>query len=286
LDAYVGTSDEIVREFLVESYEHLDQLDQDLVALEGRPGSRELLSRIFRTIHTIKGTCGFLAFGRLESLTHAGESLLSELRDGRRGMDQPTTDVLLAMVDTVRKILASIETSGLEGDIGVEAVIEAIGAVLQDPGPQVLPDVGIAAVQNTAVATTSVRSAAGGAEPSTDDPGRAIASDSAIRVDVEVLDDLMRQVGELVLARNQITALVGGQLDADLVRASQRLSLIATELQDRPWRRGCSRWAICGPRCPGLFVTWQPPVAARCASRWLAPTPSSTAPCLRRSRIR
>ena len=228
----MGTSDEIVREFLVESYENLDQLDQDLVALEGHPGSRELLSRVFRTIHTIKGTCGFLAFGRLESLTHAGESLLSELREGRRGMDQPTTDVLLAMVDTVRKILASIETSGLEGDIGVEAVIEAIGAVLQEPGPQLLPDVGIPAVQSPAAATTPVRSGAGGAEPSTDDPGRTSASDSAIRVDVEVLDDLMRQVGELVLARNQITALAGGQHDGDLVRASQRLSLIATELQE------------------------------------------------------
>jgi two-component system chemotaxis sensor kinase CheA len=174
LEAYVGTSDEIVREFLVESYENLDQLDQDLVALEWHPGSRELLSRVFRTIHTIKGTCGFLAFGRLESLTHAGESLLSELREGRRAMDQPTTDVLLAMVDTVRKILASIETCGLEGDIAVDAVIEAIGAVLQDPESHVCPEVGISS--NTAVPST-----ADGAEPSTDDPGRASASDSAIR---------------------------------------------------------------------------------------------------------
>ena len=221
----MGTSDEIVREFLVESYENLDQLDQDLVALEGHPGSRELLSRVFRTIHTIKGTCGFLAFGRLESLTHAGESLLSELRDGRRVMDQPTTDVLLAMVDTVRKILASIETCGLEGDIAVDDVIEAIGSVLRDPGSHVSREVGISS-------RAAVQSTVEGAEPSTDDPGRASASDSAIRVDVEVLDDLMRQVGELVLARNQIGRLVVGQLDADLIRASQRLSLIASELQE------------------------------------------------------
>jgi two-component system chemotaxis sensor kinase CheA len=55
LEAYVGTSDEIVREFLVESYENLDQLDQGRVALEGHLGSRELLSRVFRTIHTIQG---------------------------------------------------------------------------------------------------------------------------------------------------------------------------------------------------------------------------------------
>ncbi len=74
--------DDIVHEFLVESHENLDQLDSDLVALEGSPGSRELLSSVFRTIHTIKGTSGFLAFSRLESLTHVGESLLVELRDG------------------------------------------------------------------------------------------------------------------------------------------------------------------------------------------------------------
>ena len=58
---------DIVQEFLVESHENLDQLDRDLVALEQQPGSRELLSSIFRTIHTIKGTSGFLAFNRLES---------------------------------------------------------------------------------------------------------------------------------------------------------------------------------------------------------------------------
>jgi two-component system chemotaxis sensor kinase CheA len=242
LEAYVGTSDEIVREFLVESYENLDQLDQDLVALEGHPGSRELLSRVFRTIHTIKGTCGFLAFGRLEALTHAGESLLSELRDGRRAMNQPTTDVLLAMVDTVREILACIETSGVEGDIAVDAVIEQIRGVLGDPGTQTSLDEDIRDgdirdedildedILDLDISDGDIPVADVG--PSSDVPGRVTASDSAIRVDVEVLDDLMRQVGELLLARNQISRLVGGQLDADLIRASQHLSLIASELQD------------------------------------------------------
>ena len=73
--------DEIVQEFLVESHENLDQLDRDFVALEQEPGSRELLSSIFRTIHTIKGTSGFLALHRLESLTHVGENVLSRLRE-------------------------------------------------------------------------------------------------------------------------------------------------------------------------------------------------------------
>ncbi|TCO79691.1 Hpt domain-containing protein, partial [Plasticicumulans lactativorans] len=74
--------DDIVREFLAESNENLDRLDNELVALETAPDDRDTLASIFRTIHTIKGTCGFLGFGRLEKVAHAGENLLSKLRDG------------------------------------------------------------------------------------------------------------------------------------------------------------------------------------------------------------
>jgi two-component system chemotaxis sensor kinase CheA len=70
----------IIKEFLVESYENLDRLDQDLVVLEKDPANRDTLASIFRTIHTIKGTSGFLAFNQLEAVTHAGESLGSSQR--------------------------------------------------------------------------------------------------------------------------------------------------------------------------------------------------------------
>src|SRR5690242_21031895 len=96
--------DDIVQEFLIESHENLDQLDRDLVELEQHPGSRELLSSIFRTIHTIKGTSGFLALGRLERLTHVVETLLSRLRDGEVSMTPPIAEALLRMVDTVRAL--------------------------------------------------------------------------------------------------------------------------------------------------------------------------------------
>ncbi|MCL2850147.1 MAG: chemotaxis protein CheA, partial [Micrococcales bacterium] len=122
-------SQEIVREFLVESYENLDQLDRDLVALESEPGSRALLSSIFRTVHTIKGTSGFLGMTRLERVTHVGESLLVELRDGQRMMDQATTDVLLSLTDTVRAILSSVETTSDEGDTDIDEVIATIEAI-------------------------------------------------------------------------------------------------------------------------------------------------------------
>ena len=78
--------DELVSEFLVESFENLDQLDQDLVVLEQDPCDLEVLKSIFRTIHTIKGSCAFFGYARLERLTHAGESLLSLLRDGALGL--------------------------------------------------------------------------------------------------------------------------------------------------------------------------------------------------------
>ncbi len=124
--------DDIVEEFLVESHENLDQLDSDLVALEQDPNSRERLSSIFRTIHTIKGTSGFLAFNRLEEVTHVGENMLSRLRDGELALTPARTSVLLQMVDTVRSLLTSIEASGGEGSVDVSAVVAAITAAMDD----------------------------------------------------------------------------------------------------------------------------------------------------------
>ncbi|HEX7106945.1 MAG TPA: Hpt domain-containing protein, partial [Acidothermaceae bacterium] len=127
--------DEIVREFLVESYENLDQLDRDLVGLEQEPDSRELLQSIFRTIHTIKGTSGFLAFGKLEALTHAGEGLLAKLRDGGLALNQERTTGLLDLVDAVRAILAAIETNGNEGDPDYTELVSRLTALQDAPPP-------------------------------------------------------------------------------------------------------------------------------------------------------
>ena len=106
---------EIVKDFLVESYENLDRLDRGLITLEKDPHNKEELAGIFRTIHTIKGTSGFLAFNQLEAVTHAGESLLAQLRDGVLQLTPEITTALLAMVDAVREMLASIEATGTEG---------------------------------------------------------------------------------------------------------------------------------------------------------------------------
>src|SRR4051794_5326447 len=115
--------EEVIAEFLVESHENLDQLDRDLITLEDRPDARDVLAGIFRTIHTIKGTCGFLGFGKLESVAHVGENLLSKLRDGKLRVNSDIVSGLLAMVDAVREILKNIETSGAEGDGDYSSII-------------------------------------------------------------------------------------------------------------------------------------------------------------------
>ena len=118
--------DEIVSEFLVESYESLDQLDRDLMALEETPDDRDRMSSIFRTIHTIKGTSGFLALSKLEKLTHVGESLLVPLRDGELTLTNDIANALLAMVDAVRSMLATIEQGQGEGEESYEDLIETL----------------------------------------------------------------------------------------------------------------------------------------------------------------
>ncbi len=133
---------EIVKEFLVESYENLDRLDRDLIALEKDPGNREILASVFRTIHTIKGTSGFLAFNQMGAVTHVGESLLARLRDGLLTLNAEITTALLAMVDAVRQMLGSIEASGNEGQRNDQELIATLTRLLQtkaeaepSPGP-------------------------------------------------------------------------------------------------------------------------------------------------------
>jgi two-component system chemotaxis sensor kinase CheA len=286
--------DEIVAEFLVESHENLDQLDTDLLALEQDPTSRELLGSVFRTIHTIKGTSGFLAFHRLEQITHVGEGLLSRLRDGRIQLTDARSTAMLQMVDAVRFLLAGIEQTGLEpeadhselktllegllddAETGSEASavaaevmndsaqqgiqsstsndteqlmafatssrVPAIGEVLIDAGlasreavelarlQQGMGDdrrIGEILVDHGGVSATAVTGALQAQE------ARRSVVESSVRVDVELLDTLMRMVGELVLSRNQLVSELDDQKDTALARSAQRLSLVTSELQEQ-----------------------------------------------------
>ena len=108
---------DIVQDFLVESYENLDRLDRELVGLEKNPHDRDALASVFRTIHTIKGTCGFLGFNKLEKVAHVGENLLTRLRDGQLTLNPELTTALLGMVDAVRQMLKEIQATGQDGQV-------------------------------------------------------------------------------------------------------------------------------------------------------------------------
>jgi two-component system chemotaxis sensor kinase CheA len=121
--------DDIVKDFLIESNENLDRLDQELVKLESDPTSRQLLDSIFRTIHTIKGSCGFLGFSHLEKVAHAGESLLSKLREGLLLLNSEITSALLAMVDAVRRMLNEIQATERDGENEYPEVLARLKAL-------------------------------------------------------------------------------------------------------------------------------------------------------------
>jgi two-component system, chemotaxis family, sensor kinase CheA len=258
-------SDDIVKEFLVESYENLDWLDRELITLEKNPSDREILGSIFRTIHTIKGTSGFLAFNKLGAVAHVGESLLGLLRDGQKALDRDITNALLAMVDAVRQILANIEATGAEGERDDDGLISRLTRLQEVPAEQVLSaepplptSIGDILMRRAGVTQAEILKAVetqkdgdprhmgeilveqGAARPADVVDALRVqqaargqsASDSTIRLDVRLLDQLMNLVGELVLARNQILQFAGSTEDSGLVATSQKLNLITTELQE------------------------------------------------------
>ncbi|HEX4902716.1 MAG TPA: chemotaxis protein CheA, partial [Acidimicrobiales bacterium] len=244
---------EIIDEFLVESHENLDRLDSELVALE-RDADPETLASIFRTIHTIKGTSGFLGFSVLERLTHVGEHLLSKLRDGELSVTEDGTSALLRMVDVVRELLHLVADAGTdaggppiddlvaelerlqhpsfgelvvaEGLVEQDAVDEAIRRQ-EDGDPRHIGELLVASGELDPDDVAEALQAQGATRERGSNP-----ADGVIRVDVGLLDDLMNLVGELVLARNQILQFTHAAGDSLLSATSQRLNLITTELQE------------------------------------------------------
>src|SRR6516225_9025700 len=107
---------EVIREFLLETHENLAQLDLDLVTLEKDPTERETLARVFRTLHTVKGTAGFLGLPKLQAVAHSGENLLGRLRAGEIEFGPETATALLSVVDAIKKILAALEASDGSGE--------------------------------------------------------------------------------------------------------------------------------------------------------------------------
>jgi two-component system chemotaxis sensor kinase CheA len=258
----MGEYDDVIAEFLVESREGLDQLDQDLVALEETPDDRDVLARIFRCFHTIKGTSGFLGFGRLEQLTHAGESLLSKMRDGELVADATITSALLDTVDAVRKMLVIVESTANDGNVDYSALTENLRALArgevpagaESPAAEAVedsppssqevaehqappPEVEHAQLASPSPAPQAAHEPAAAAVSSGQaddhgDSGRHAVVPENVRVEVALLDDLVDLAGELVLTRNHIVQLSKGREDAQLASAAQRLNFVTAQLQD------------------------------------------------------
>lgn len=122
----MGEFDDLIGDFLIESREHLEQLERDLLSLEKNPKDRVALVCIFRSIHTLKGNCGFLGFSKLESVAHAGENLLSLIRDERLDFNEDIATALLGLTDTVRNILQSLDNHGNEGDTNPSQLVQTL----------------------------------------------------------------------------------------------------------------------------------------------------------------
>ncbi len=245
---------DIVKEFLVESYENLDRLDRDLVGLEKNPQDRDALAGVFRTIHTIKGTCGFLGFNKLEKVAHVGENLLTRLREGQLRLNPELTTALLSMVDAIRQMLKQIESTGQDGDQDYPELRETLtrlqGSGAGDAGKvsTVAPPTQPMEDDSRPAPDQEVASSARGAQTpvgpgpakqeeslvaqSTPESRPRDATPETIRVGVNLLDKLMTLVGELVLARNQLLQFSNTLEDTHLQAISQRMNLIATELQE------------------------------------------------------
>ena len=254
----------LVQEFLVESEELLQRMDQDMVALESAPEDAELLNRIFRALHTIKGTSGFLGFEAVVRLSHRAEDVLNALRKGEAQLMRPTIDALLATRDFLGKMLSDIREGGLK-QYETHGLLKELEAALQSrKAPPALgellvkQDVISADTLDAVLAEQSVSP-----EPrrlgemlvekglaSQVDVGNALIKQKEIvkpasaaptmRVEAAKLDDLINLIGELVLERNCLLQMsrdlssgkVGlKELNSTLGQSSARLSFITEELQ-------------------------------------------------------
>jgi two-component system chemotaxis sensor kinase CheA len=239
--------DDLLRDFLAETNESLDVIDAELVRFERQPNDTGILDKIFRLVHTIKGTCGFVGLPRLEALAHAAETLMGRLREGAPVTSEAVT-LILRTIDRIKDILVVLEREGQEATGDDADLIGALERAAQGGGApdRVLgrgPDAQLEAfagalrrgeisgedLENVVRGGTAgpERSATPDAETS-----RGRLAGQSIRVSVETLEKLMTMVSELVLTRNQLLDIERRREDAEFKGPLQRLSSVTAALQD------------------------------------------------------
>ncbi|HET6420354.1 MAG TPA: chemotaxis protein CheA [Geobacteraceae bacterium] len=258
---------ELLEGFLTETTELLEKMDDDLVALEKTPGDMELLNSIFRSIHTVKGASSFLGFELLVKVTHKTEDVLNRLRKGELAVTPEIMDVILEAVDLVKLLVSDIKN----GDIverDVDAVVAALLPFLSEnagcraEAPTPASDIGTqrpdmektsqscpedalqpVVVDNAVGVEVAVESAlldkeAASAKvivPKNED----LSDNTTVRIDVKRLDDLMNQVGEMVLERNRMLQLNSDyqsnqnmpNFGEEMGKLAKRINFVTSELQ-------------------------------------------------------
>ncbi len=278
--------DDLLSEFLTETAESLETIDTELVRFESQPNDKDTLNNIFRLVHTIKGTCGFLGLPRLEAVAHAGETLLGKFRDGALPVTPSAVTLVLESIDQIKSLLEHLEGAGAEPDGSDDELIArledaAAGGLIggaeaapvlapgedklahiddedeeedsgipegidpsnwdADLGRELRPgEVSLADLEaafNSADGPAEIQNA----KPQEPEPQAAATNSGSdktplanqtIRVNVDVLENLMTMVSELVLTRNQLLQMVRNMDDSEFKAPLQRLSNITAELQE------------------------------------------------------
>lgn len=203
--------DDLLADFLIETNEGLAELDAALLRLERAPGDQATLALVFRQVHTIKGSCGFLGLARLERVAHAAEAVLGRVRDGQLAVTPELVSLVLRALDTVKAIVAGLAATGSEPP-GDDAALTAPLHALAE---------GTAAIPGSAP-----QAAESMPEPALEGPSQTI------RVGVDVLENLMTLVSELVLSRNQLLQIARTRDDPAFSTVLQRLSHVTSDLQE------------------------------------------------------
>ena len=245
---------ELLEGFLTETAELLEKVDDDLLLLEKSPGDMDILNRVFRSVHTVKGAASFLEFELLVKVTHRAEDVLNRLRKGELTVNNVIMDVILEAIDLVKLLVEDIR-KGTIVERPIEGTIGKLEAVLSDQEPpkatevEARPATVEAVTVSEAEASEAREEEAVQAAPQPEkeaaassaqgQAGKDASDKSTLRVDVKRVDDLMNQVGELVLERNRMSHLNGdclGTMDMDVFadefgKLVKRISFITSELQ-------------------------------------------------------
>jgi two-component system chemotaxis sensor kinase CheA len=194
--------DDLIQEFIAETRETLEALSGEIVAWEAHPEDRARLDAIFRFVHTVKGSCGFLDLPRLGRLSHAAEDVLAQVRAGDRTPDRALVNAVLAIVDRIGELVEAIDSGTSLPDQGDELLIAALAEGAEE------------------VAQASM-------------PGLQRAPARSVRLNVDLLDRMMSGMSDMVLARNELARrLRGGDIDPTIEAALERLSLTVGEMRD------------------------------------------------------